>query len=87
VHLAAEARVPGEVGARERDGEVAAPGVGGEERVGDGRGEDLEQQRVRDAAVDDAGGAYTLRDGADAALNLGYHPTAYLPLRNHPPHP
>ena len=41
MRLTAEARVPGEVGAREHGGEVAALGVGGEECVGNGRGEEV----------------------------------------------
>ncbi|KAF2946178.1 hypothetical protein DAI22_02g274100 [Oryza sativa Japonica Group] len=48
---------------------------------------DLQQQRVRDAAVDDTRGVHALRQRADAALHLGDHPTAHLPVGHHLPHP
>uniref|UniRef100_A0A8R7QUF1 Uncharacterized protein n=1 Tax=Triticum urartu TaxID=4572 RepID=A0A8R7QUF1_TRIUA len=48
-------------------------------------GEDLEQERVRDAAVNDAGRVHALRQCAHAALHLGYHAPTHLPLGHHPP--
>jgi len=49
--------------------------------------ENLKQKGVWDTPINDTSGVYTLCKGANAAFHFGYHPTSYLPVGHHLPHP